>query len=407
MTNILAAVQLNLLVGPMIPLPVPLLVQALTEVVVNSSDTAPSGFQLTFHAERSTLLGLVDDPLLLGGPFSLLAPNNRVILTALVNGFPQVLIDGFIAGQVYNPSPEGSTLTVYGDDVSMKMDQIEMSMDWPYMPDFVIATALIAKYAWLGVVPMVIPVPTSVVPRDYMPRQTSTDLRFLQQLAGENGCTFCIRPDIVPGTSIGYWGPPLRVGTDVTRFGLPQKALSVDMGPFTNVESLTFNYDATGPTISYGMLDVCKLPPVPVAIAGTTRFPALASEPALGNYGSLATNPLGFLSDLASLKVRGSFFQHPGRNWADTLILAQIQTDMSVDNVVTAQGSLDTVRYGDVLKAPGLVAVRGAGTSYDGLYYVKQVTHRISSRTTEWEYKQDFVLTREGMGSTIAGVPPS
>jgi hypothetical protein len=390
-TNILAAVQLNLLVGPMIPLPVPLLVQALTEVVVNSSDTAPSGFQLTFHAERSTLLGLVDDPLLLGGPFSLLAPNNRVILTALVNGFPQVLIDGFIAGQVYNPSPEGSTLTVYGDDVSMKMDQIEMSMDWPYMPDFVIATALIAKYAWLGIVPMVIPTPTSVVPRDYMPRQTSTDLRFLQQLAGENGCTFCIRPGLVPGTGIGYWGPPLRVGTDVTRFGLPQKALSVDMGPFTNVESISFDYNAQKPQITYGAVIEDGLPtPLPVATMASLRLPPLALYQPLFN----------------PLTARWRLLEHQGRDYIETLALAQVATDVSSDDTVTAKGTVDTVRYGALLQAPGLVGVRGAGLTYDGLYYIKSVTHTIKSKTTDWEYKQDFVLTREGIMTNVPGVLP-
>lgn len=390
MTNFLAAVQLNLLVGPVIPLPVPLLVQALTEVVVNSADTAPSGFQLTFHAERSNLLGLVDDPLLLGGPFSILAPNNRVILTALVNGFPQVLIDGFITGQVYNPDPRGSTLTVYGDDVSMKMDQIEMSMDWPYMPDFVIATAIIAKYVWLGIVPMVIPTPTSVVPRDHTPRQTSTDLRFLQQIAGANGCIFCIMPGIVPGTSVGYWGPPLRVGTDVTRLGLPQKALSVDMGPFTNVESISFDYNATRPQITYGASMESPLPPVPIAAMISTRIPPLALYQPLFN----------------PLTAKWRLLKHQGRDIIDTMALAMVATNSSSDCTVTAKGSVDTVRYGALLMAPGLVGVRGAGLTHDGLYYIKSVTHTIKSKTTDWEYKQDFVLTREGIMTTVPGVVP-
>jgi hypothetical protein len=396
----LSAVQLSLWVGGLIPSPAPAsLVQALQHVKVTIGDTAPSGFELTFHAERYGMG--TDDPLLSGG---LLKPHNRVILVATINGIPRILVDGFITGHQYTP---GSTLTVSGEDVSIKMDLFEMSIPWPFMVDTLVVAAVLAKYMLLGILPIVVPsVRDLSIPLDHTPLQNSTDRAYVQQLAKENGYVFFVVPGPSVGLNMVYWGPPIRASVPPI-FNGDQKALSVDMGPFTNVESMSFSYDSTGPTISYGMLDVPVIPPVPVAIAGTTRFPALASDPALGNYGSLASNPLGFLSDLATLKVRGSFFQHQGRNWADTLILAQIQTDMSVDNVVTAQGSLDTVRYGDVLKAPGLVAVRGAGASYDGMYYVKQVTHRISSRTTEWDYKQDFVLTREGMGSTIPGVSPS
>ena len=39
---------------------------------------------------------------------------------------------------------------------------------------------------------------------------------------------------------------------------------------------------------------------------------------------------------------------------------------------VSGSGSLDVMRYGRVLKARGLVGVRGAGIAYDGLYYVQQ-----------------------------------
>ena len=63
-------------------------------------------------------------------------------------------------------------------------------------------------------------------------------------------------------------------------------------------------------------------------------------------------------------------------------------------------GELDTLRYGAVLEAPGLVPVRGAGFTYDGTYYVQQVTHQIS----RGNYKQRFTLTREGTGSLIAEV---
>ena len=42
-----------------------------------------------------------------------------------------------------------------------------------------------------------------------------------------------------------------------------------------------------------------------------------------------------------------------------------------------------------------LVGLRGAGFTYDGLYYVKSVSHAIS----KGQYKQRFSLTREGTGA--------
>jgi hypothetical protein len=47
-----------------------------------------------------------------------------------------------------------------------------------------------------------------------------------------------------------------------------------------------------------------------------------------------------------------------------------------------------------------LVGVRGVGPAFDGLYYVKSVTHRIK----RGEYKQNFSLTRNGLVSTVPTV---
>jgi hypothetical protein len=46
--------------------------------------------------------------------------------------------------------------------------------------------------------------------------------------------------------------------------------------------------------------------------------------------------------------------------------------------------------------------VRGAGPGFDGLCYVKSVTHMIK----RGEYKQDFKLSRNGLVSTVQTVTP-
>ena len=68
---------------------------------------------------------------------------------------------------------------------------------------------------------------------------------------------------------------------------------------------------------------------------------------------------------------------------------------------VTAKGELNVIRYGRILKARQLVGVRGAGLAFDGLYYVKSVTHKIK----RGEYKQSFELSRNGLLSTLPRVP--
>ena len=45
--------------------------------------------------------------------------------------------------------------------------------------------------------------------------------------------------------------------------------------------------------------------------------------------------------------------------------------------------------------------MRGAGVLYDGLYYVKSVTHDIKRGA----YKQSFSLSRNGLVSTLPTVP--
>jgi hypothetical protein len=62
---------------------------------------------------------------------------------------------------------------------------------------------------------------------------------------------------------------------------------------------------------------------------------------------------------------------------------------------------LDVLRYGQILRARSLVGVRGAGSAYDGLYYVESVTHNIKRS----EYKQNFTLSRDGVTSQTQVVP--
>ena len=70
-------------------------------------------------------------------------------------------------------------------------------------------------------------------------------------------------------------------------------------------------------------------------------------------------------------------------------------------DVVTGDGTLDVVRYGQVLRARSLVGVRGAGFAFDGMHYVDSVTHSLKPG----EYKQSFVLKRNALIANVPVVP--
>jgi hypothetical protein len=376
----LFGIQLTLLIGPTVPLPAPpFILEALESVEVTHSDDARSGFQITFRAARGDLADALDYKLL---TLPLLQPFNRVIVVVTINFIPQVLMDGIITHQQLDP--EKSMLTVTGEDVSVMMDLYEKTVEHPGLDETLIALKIIASYAQYGLIPQVIPPPIPDPPLliERTPVQHAADLVYLKQMAARYGYVFYVKPGPVAGTNTAYWGPPERLG-------LPQPALSVNMAHATNVESLSFKNDALVPEIILGVIQD-RLTGLPVPV---TSLPLPPYEmPPLALFPSGATN-------LPNVRVR--LFSEPGVTLQEALARAQGATD-AANAVVTAEGELDALRYGSVLNARGLVGVRGAGFSYDGFYYVKKVKHLIKKQ----QYKQQFTLTREGVGSLTPAIVP-
>lgn len=384
MLNMLG-VKLTLLIGPTVPVPAPVfLSQNLDKVEVTQSDTERSGFQVTFKIGRSGPADILDYQLVAN---PLLRPNNRVILIVTINAIPRVIMDGIIKNQQLNPSPEpgGSTLTITGQDISVMMDSKEETVEHPAQNEYIIALKLVAKYARYGLIPMLLP-PFMIdfpLPVERIPVQRDTDLAYLKKLADRFGYVFYINPGPVPGTNTAYWGPPVRIG-------IPKRALSYNLGGDTNVNSLDFQYDSeSASTYHAEIMDRNLNQKLPVQTFFSTRIPPLALMPAI---------PFDF-PNIRDTELEGI----EGLNYAQAFARAQAETNKSMDNVLTATGELDVTRYGDILEPRVLVGLRGAGFHYDGFYYVKSLTHSISSAG---EYKQKFTLTREGRGSTTPVVIP-
>ena len=376
----LLGTQLTLLIGPTVPLPAPVsFLEALESVEVTHNDTERSGFQLVFRAGRGTsdLLdyGLMTSPLL--------RPCSRVVMIVTFCGIPALLMDGIITRQELKPGNDPGTgmFALTGEDVSVMMDQDEVSVEHPGQMDTVIVLKIIASYPQFGLIPQVIPPPTVDIPlpTERIPVQQCTDQEYVRHLAKCHGYVFYVTPGPAPLTNTAYWGPPVRIG-------VPQRALSVNMGPNSNVSDLNFQFDALSPTFVSGQLrDRQTSQTLPLQTFASTRLP-LSSQPAWATQA----------------KVRTQQFRQSGLNAAQAFGKIQAETDNSNDQVITATGVLDASRYEALLKPRGVVGLRGTGFSYDGLYYVKQVKHQISIG----QYTQNFTLTRDGLGAISPVVVP-
>lgn len=379
----LSSVQLTLLIGPIIPVTVPRVVlDSLAAVEVQVDDTGQSGFQLTFSIDKMSPLQILF--LLTSGQPLLFM---RVVIVATVNGVANVLMDGVITNNEISPGDKGSnsTLTITGKDLTVLMDQSNWSgFPFPACPAEARIAILLAKYALFGVLPLIIPSVLLFVPLpiDQIPSQQGTDLQYIRFLAEQAGYVFYIDPGPQPGVSKAYWGPQIKVGP-------VQPALNVDMDAYTNVESMNFRFDQEKnriPVLYIYNEETGVSIPIPIP-------PITPLNPPLGLIPPLPTNILGDLRPL-----RDDLSKRP----IPQAVMMGLAAAAQYAEAVSCEGSLDVTRYRGVLKARQLVGVRGAGPAFDGLYYVKKVTHKIK----RGEYKQDFTLTRNGLVSTVPTVNP-
>lgn len=374
----LSGINLTLMVGPAVPIPVPeIVLDALTSVTVTTPGNSMSGFELAFTLGNQSPLHTIF--LLAGGA---MPPILRVVIVATINGSSNVLMDGVALETTVAPGPQSSnsTLTVRGKDLTAVMSLIDFSgIPYPTLPCFARVALIVAKYAVIGIVPMPIPelMPDISIPIDRIPRHQGKDLEYIQKLATECGYVFYLDPGPEPGMSVAYWGPEVKVGT-------PQPALNINMDAFTNVESLQFTFDKERKTLPIIFIqEPISKAILPIPIPDITPL----------------NPPLGAIPPLPPKiePLYDSVFATPMQ-----AVMMGLGEAARTADAVTATGSLDVVRYGNILKARRLVGVRGAGPAFDGLYYVNSVTHQIK----RGEYKQQFALARNGLVSTVPTVSP-
>jgi hypothetical protein len=370
-------IQLSLYIGPL-PVPAPReVVDALVHAKVeNGSGDTQSGFELTFELPaRSPLRTLF----LVTGGTSLL-PLMRVVLVVTINGNAESLIDGMATNVEMQPGEGGvGKLIVQGKDLSALMDIIDFpGLLFPAMPPSVRVLLILAKYAAFGVVPQVIPSILDIppVPLQQIPQQSGTDYAYIKHLADEAGYVFYLEAGPTPGTSKAYWGPEIRVGE-------PQPALTTGMDAQSNVDRLSFRFDKEKKSI-----------PIVFFQEGVTKAPIGIPIPDI----TPLNPPLGLVPPLPPKITK---LHDTGHLTAPEALMAGLAYASQHSDSVFGDGQLDLAKYGRLLKSRQLVGVRGAGLPFDGLHYVKSVTHEIERGS----YKQRFTLARNGLISTVPTVP--
>ena len=346
------------------------------QVTQATGSQAKSGFSLTFSFGKGSGIrqrferGFFDPP-------------KRMVLFATINGQPNVLADGVITRHEVSSSndPGQSRLTVIGEDLTRLLDLIDFSwiFKYPAMPAEARVLLILAKYIPLGMIPLIIPSVNIDIPlpTSRIPSHMGTDLKYLTYLANSVGYVFYVEPGPLPGASIAYWGPEMTLSN-------PQPALIVNSDAASNVDSLSLTFDGFAKTLFVMLIRDEKLPvPIPIPIPDVNPL-----SPPLGKRMPmpLQVHPLTGVSHYNPIQA----------------IVVGLAKAARAAEVISGSGSLNVMRYGQLLKPRRLVEVKGAGYPHDGLHFVRSVTHNIKPG----EYKQNFTLARNGFEplSGAAGV---
>jgi phage protein D len=272
---------------------------------------------------------------------------------------------------VFGNDPGGSTLTVVAMDPTVLMHLEEKVKAWPNMADSDVASAIFSDAAY-GFTPVVEATGFVRDDNEHTLLQRGTDIQFLRQLAERNGYECYVELNAASGEIEGHFHPP-RHDED------PQGVLSVNLGQATNVNAFRARHEQIGPaTASVTGLDAASGEDQPATVDATVLAPLGSSEPVSGD------RPRHLLLSGTGMALGGELQAY-----------AQAVVDRSAW-AITAEGELNTVAYGGVMRAKRPVTVRGAGRAFSGTYYVERVLHAFTGDG----YVQRFTLRRNAVGLT-------
>lgn len=380
--NILG-IRMSLLLGfgPVVT-PAPLkAMEAIEEIEVRQSMIGDSGFKLSLLAGREGPLGLIGPPFVDDPRFQRGA---RIVVSMWIGIKPTPIFDGIITRTQYLPGSgenEGRYILL-GRDLSWVMDREQKRVQHPQQDEFIIANKIAAAYAMYGILPdvkkpAVVDPPIAV---DRTPQQTCTDLAYLRTMAKRHGHDVFIDPGPLPGGSLLYSGP-------VPRPGMPQKPISVNLGPMSDAFDVTVEHNGETLTAARAKVqDRATGAVTELQIPTATTVPMSAMAEALTQMGNTKTTEIST----------------SGLNAAQVMARLMATVNKSAEAVIKVTGTIDNTRYNAILKPYHSVQIRGLGMIYNGVYTVAEVRHVIKPG----DYTQTFTLHGDGLYPIVPVVTP-
>lgn len=299
---------------------------------------------------------------------------NLTLSVTVGSGAAIPLISAYIVeiDTAFSNEPGGSQLTVTAMDPTVLMHLDEKVKAWPNMKDSDVASAIFSDSSY-RFTPVVESTKWSRKEDDHTLMQRGTDIQFLQQLAERNGFE-CFVEMNAAGEVEGHFHPPKQDGQ-------PQGTLTVNMGAATNVNKFQARFDMLGPaTAKAATLDPDSASSEKAQADDATQADGMGDQPSVP-----ADRPRRVLLSQLGMAQSGEVQRY-----------AQAVVDRSSWSIV-AEGEVNTISYGGVLKAKQPVMVRGVGREFSGRYYVERVLHTIGS---DGGYTQRFTLRRNAVGLT-------
>lgn len=343
----------------------PDLLQAIQEVQVENNGEMADVFRLRIAIGMSKS---GDWTILEDDPFMPLTP--VTVRMQIGTGLSEPLISGYVTAQHVEISnePGQSYLEVVGMDATALMNLEEKVIAWPDMADSDIATAIFGNYGLTPNVDQTQPVRQAL---DVTTIQRGTDIQFLRRLAERNGFECYVEHDPVLNTDVGHFHRPQLEGQ-------AQGVLSVSFAAHTNVNSFKVRYEMLRPTTAQVSDMDIYTKSIQNGQAQTVSVNNLGQE---GLLERITPQPLVLPSQTGLATT------------AELQTLCQAIVDRSAW-AINAEGELDTAAYEGLLRPHRTVNVRGAGSLYNGTYYVSRVLHTFSGE----EYTQRFELRRNALG---------
>ena len=289
------------------------------------------------------------------------------------DGQPERLIDAYVieTNAAFSNQPGQSQINVVAMDPTVLMNLDEKVKAWPDMSDSDIATEIFSDGAY-NFQPIVDTTQWRRQEVDQTITQRGTDIQFLQQLARRNGFECYVESNAQSGQVEGHFHAPRLEQT-------PQGVLSVNMGEATNVNAFSARFE--------------MLRPVTAQVTGLD-IETQSDQPAQAD--SSARRGLGSNASLTADRPRRVLLNRTGMGQTGELqAYAQAVVDEAA-MAIRAEGDVNTVAYGRLVRAKRPISVRGAGRQFSGLYYVEKVLHTFAGEG----YTQRFTLKRNALGLT-------